>query len=108
MNFAEETLYGACGVSVLWNFDGDYANFSTKRAWVTAAGCGWVSAGFIEGDKTCNEMFKWMSKQGKLMYKSPVKLNRNSKNNFYFALFDFSNGSDSSDYGFNDADELNN
>ena len=103
----ETTIEGACGVSVLYEF------YDIRNSWgypkkelapfVPKAGCGIVGAGFIVGDEICDEAFAKMSELGELMYKTPVRKNRNSGNKFYFALFDMAKGGRAK-YGFDDAE----
>lgn len=102
----EESLVGACGVSVLYEFKkGDEEKYWLKdiRTLVPQAGCGWVCAGFIAGNELCDAMFQACLERGPLMYKSPIKKNRNSGHRFYFAMFDWSKTSRK--YGFDHAEE---
>lgn len=87
------TVEGACGVGVASEFsDGD-----SPRRWGdtyvpitlgTPGGCGWICAGFIYGDITCDKAFKEMSQAYKLVYVTEPRININSDNLFYFAIFD--------------------
>lgn len=101
MKVCEETITGACGISVLYEF-GHGIEVSNIRI---GGGTGLVCAGFIDGDEKSDKVFKEMEKRGPLLFKSPVRKNLNSQNMFYFAVFDWSNGEDGT-YGFNYQDRI--
>lgn len=85
------TVHGACGVGVVWDFSNALHNkWHRTVTEMTKGGCGWICAGFIEGDKVCDEAFLQMSNKFKLMYRTPTRKNINSGNEFYFAIFDAS------------------
>jgi hypothetical protein len=66
---------------------------------------GWLTAGFIEGDDVCDQAFKEMSKKFKLVYRTPTRVNVNSKNPFYFCVFDTTEANTPIGYdAFEDAD----
>lgn len=98
----QATLAGACGVTVLSDFDRYYSEESISNI-VPEAGIGIVCAGFIHKDPVCDAAFKEMSARGKLLLKTRVRKNRNSGNKFYFAVFDFAKNGKAK-YGFDDCD----
>lgn len=97
----EDTLIGACGVSVLFEFHTRYGKEISNL--IPGAGIGLVCAGFVDGQESSQEAFAEMEKRGPCVYKSPVRKNRNSGNMFYFAVFDWS-AEGTAEYGFNDAE----
>ena len=101
MKVYSDTLSGTCGVSVLYEFG--YGAHISKLT--PGGGVGLVCAGFIE-DEMSERAFKEMEKRGPCVYKSPVRKNRNSGNNFFFAVFDWSE-EETARYGFEDAEEDN-
>lgn len=98
----EDTLAGACGVSVLFEFHAYYGKEISNL--IPGAGIGLVCAGFVDGQKSSQEAFAEMEKRGPCVYKSPVRKNRNSGNMFYFAVFDWSEN-ENAEYGFDDAED---
>jgi len=99
MRVYEETVTGACGISVLYEFG--YGKEVSDI--LIGGGIGLVCAGFIDGNETSDKVFNEMQKRGQLLFKSPVRKNRNSGNMFYFAVFDWS-AEGTAEYGFDDAE----
>ena len=91
MRFAEDTLPATCGVGVLFDFQ------ERGSRWLgetideiksdMQAGSGWYVVGFIN-TKTCRAAYEDLISNTKLIYQSPVRRNRNSKNDFFFCIFD--------------------
>lgn len=88
----KETLPGACGVGIIYEFsiddeeDPDWSwNDSIDPSIV--GGAGWTGAGFID-KQYCKEVWAWMTKRYKVAYKTPIRVNKNTGNKFFFALFD--------------------
>lgn len=103
-----ETVEGACGVTLLHDFYNhpreDGFNFIDS---ILPGGAGLISAGFIHDDELSDKMFELLSSKYDTLFVSPVRLNRNSKNQFYFAVFsvkDVENGK----YGWDDQDDAEN
>jgi len=103
MRVYEETVTGACGISVLYEFGCG----KEVPDILIGGGIGLVCAGFIDGDEKSDKVFKEMEKRGPLLFKSPVRKNINSGNMFYFAVFDWSNG-ENGEYGFDYQDRIDN
>jgi hypothetical protein len=87
-----ETLVGACGVGILYEYaidDDDDGVFGEvePREFAEAGGAGWTCAGFIEADY-CKDTWNYLTKRFKLVYKTPIRKNKNSGNDFFFAVFD--------------------
>ena len=91
-----DTLAGACGISCIGGFeesDGDRNDwygpqdddFITYRGHL--GGADWTSAGFIDNDE-CKAAYAILKKQYKIVLQSPVRINRNSGNSFFFAVYD--------------------
>ena len=76
-----------CGVGVVHEFDYHYAD-ERNILKGTPGGTGFLMAGFIHGDSTCNRAYRALRKKYKIVYRSPTRVNVNSDNKFYFAVFD--------------------
>jgi len=89
MIYAEfDTISGACGVGVAHQFEdeSDWSSYDITKG--TSGGAGWLSAGFVVGNEMCDEAFALLSAKYKLVYQTPPRINKNSGNVFYFAIFD--------------------
>jgi hypothetical protein len=99
------TVDGACGVGLVYDFGHStyYARYdpTTKNQ----GGAGWMCAGFIENDSLSDEMFKQLSDKYNLVYRTPTRINVNSGNPFYFAVFDTQGSGVPT--GFDECDEEN-
>lgn len=84
MNFHQDTLTNTCGVGVLYEFNNMWGVDPTQ---VDEAGCGWYVAGFIN-TPNCLEAYNELCEKLTLVYQSPVRLNVNSKRDFFFCIFD--------------------
>jgi hypothetical protein len=56
-------------------------------------GAGFVSSGFIN-DAKCREAYAELSKTYRLVFQTPVRMNTNSKNLFFFAMWDTTGNND--------------
>lgn len=85
------TIAGSCGVGNVFDYticpEGTYYRSDLEKI-QTEGGCGWIFASFIENDDVCQGVYKVMQRKWKLMYQSPVKLNINSGNKFFFCIFE--------------------
>lgn len=89
MIYAEfDTISGACGVGVVHEFDESNEDWMEPITKGTRGGAGWLSAGFVVGSTLCDEAFALLSAKYKLVYQTPPRINKNSGNVFYFAIFD--------------------
>lgn len=89
MIYAEfDTISGACGVGVVHEFSEDAEYYALEIIKGTGGGAGWLSAGFVVGNAMCDEAFALLSAKYKLVYQTPPRINKNSGNVFYFAIFD--------------------
>lgn len=104
MNVETDTVVGACGMGVIYEFDSSYGHDLDEIT--PLGGAGYVMAGFIEGNEICDKAFKIMTERWDLVWRSEVRENRNSGNKFYTAVFDCSDGGKAR-YGFDHADEDN-
>lgn len=103
------TPRSTCGLGYIYDFaddsddgyDSDYADILKG----TMGGTGFLTAGFISRNKLCTKVFRALKKKYKLVYRSPIRLNKNSGNKFYFAVFDCE-GTDAK-IGFDDFYERN-
>lgn len=86
-----EFVYGACGVSVI----NDFIGIDNDHQWYTSiehmdltqdAGIGYTMAGFIDNDQ-CQYVYEHIKLNYKIVFQSPVKLNRNSQHKFFFIIF---------------------
>lgn len=92
-------LPGACGVNHLSGFV--YRERRVRKSkndwWSDTAypveqlqrgGCDWVSAGFIN-DFRCRKAYEALTaKYGAPVFQTPVRMNRNSLNRFFYAMWD--------------------
>jgi hypothetical protein len=80
-----------CGVGVVGDFNFTESNLSSwytrTRLRAPSGGTGFFIAGFIETSE-CEEAYKQLCKKHTLIYQSPVRINRNSHNQFFFCIFD--------------------
>lgn len=86
------TPSSTCGVGYVYDFEDDevknYGDNYTNILMGTMGGTGFLMAGFICRDRVCTKAFRMLKKKYKLVYRSPIRLNKNSGNKFYFAVFD--------------------
>lgn len=103
-----DILRGGCGVSVLYDFC-ERSNGITVDPTedVLPGGAGFITAGFIYGNELSNDMFDSLSSRYDVLFVSPVRLNRNSQNQFYFAVFSVKDV-ENDKYGWDDQDEEEN
>lgn len=86
------TPSSTCGVGYVYDFEDvegkDYEGDYTNILMGTLGGTGFLMAGFIYRDKVCTKAFRALKKKYKIVYRSPIRVNKNSGNKFYFAVFD--------------------
>jgi hypothetical protein len=88
-----DNVPGACGVQVVYGFEENDEGWSSdKLEEVEGGGAGWLCSGFNYNESS-NEAFKYLSEKYKLVYRTPDRLNSNSGNMFFFAVFDTTQGS---------------
>ena len=93
----EDHLSSACGVGLVGDFsfnngsDSDFYEYvydfiklSDEEA---SSGCGWYIAGFVDNIKS-RLAYEEINRLYKVIYQSPVRINRNSDNEFFFVVFD--------------------
>ncbi len=76
---------GTCGLNVIYDYGSEYSHHDLKDLHVS--GTGFVVFGFIN-DKVCRETYKEMKQHFKVVYQSPVRVNPNSGNKFFFVIAD--------------------
>ena len=100
-----ETVPGACGMGVAYTFE-EFSKLPYYREpfenGYNSGGTGFICAGFREGKELDDKVFALMEKRGPCVFRTETRVNKNSGNKFYFAIFDWSNDSE---YGFDDLDE---
>lgn len=80
------TIDGACGVGVAYSFaDDKYYNHPIDSR--NPGGAGFLCAGFLNND-ICQRAYQQLCAKYTLVYQSPVRINKNSDNDFYFCVFD--------------------
>lgn len=108
VSFYSETLPGSCGVEILYDFKTpQYSTSNELKSHITQGGAGFICAGFIENHEYSDEMFQQMSDKYDVLFVSPVRLNRNSENQFYFAVFSVKDVEDDL-YGYDDSNDQDN
>jgi hypothetical protein len=97
---------GTCGVTLLYDFwESSVKGFGFNPADnIMPGGAGFITAGFIHDDKLSDKMFALLSSKYDVLFVSPVRLNRNSGNQFYFAVFSVKDV-ENDKYGFDDQDK---
>jgi hypothetical protein len=83
---------GNCGLGFISGINNDryYTRqgvYSLVRQAELAGGTGFFVSGFVDS-KVCKEAYEELCKNYKLVYQSPVRVNRNSNNKFFFCVFD--------------------
>lgn len=84
------TLSGTCGVGLLSGFvDDNYypRDYLTPSKVAVSGGCGWQIAGFIN-DSVRKQVYEEFKKRFKIVMQSPVRVNKNSGNKFFFIVYD--------------------
>lgn len=85
MNVAMGGVTYGCGLKYVGGFYSGYVQFTNKA--ICDYGTGFFVASFIN-NKTCKKAYEYFCKNTKLVYQSPVRLNKNSGNRFFFCIFD--------------------
>lgn len=102
---AADTLHGACGVTLLSDFWESSEKFGFNPAdSIMPGGAGFITAGFIYDNELSDKMFALLSSKYDVLFVSEVRLNRNSENQFYFAVFSVKDV-ENDKYGWKDQDE---
>lgn len=92
----QEISSDTCGISTFTDFrevprnqerGGNWYQPTDLKDMMTDGGCGWIGAGFIDTG-VCKHAYEVLSKAHKLVYQTPVRLNVNSGNPFFYAVFD--------------------
>ncbi len=105
MKVQAEIVSGACGIGVLYEFASDFYHYGNPvKDVVNPGGTGYICAGFVHGNELSDKVFAEMEKRGPCVFKTDVRENVNSGNEFYFAVFDWAQDDR---FGFNAADEDN-
>lgn len=80
-----DTIEGACGVGVVHDFNRH--TWGDRLGSENYAGAGWVCAGFID-DELCKDAYDELNRKYTLVYQTPTRINENSGNDFFFAIWD--------------------
>lgn len=87
-----DLVEGTCGLTVLFNFesydDGDLWMDKVSKLEYNE-GAGFAVAGFIDTEE-CRDAYAALSLRFKIVYQSPVRMNTNSNNEFFFCIYDTS------------------
>jgi len=84
---------GSCGLGILHTFQDQsvYAdtlhNYDVDKQLSYLVGTGMFMAAFID-TPDCKKMLEHLTSKYKLLFTSPTKRNKNSGNDFFFAVFD--------------------
>lgn len=86
---------GFCGINMISSFQefspemyGHNARIKTDQLKALHGGCGWLQAGFVVGDPKCEEAYAILMDRFELVFQSDVRVNKNSLNKFFFAIWD--------------------
>lgn len=80
-----QTLPGTCGVGLFHAFQDGYGSYTAKDA-VNNAGIGYAIAGF-RNTRICELVYKEIAENYQIVFQSPVKVNQNSYNLFFFIVY---------------------
>lgn len=75
-----------CGVKVVGSFARYGYSYNTFRPAHLYSGTGFFISSFIN-NSICKEAYEIIKKEFKIVYKSPVKVNTNSDNEFFFVVY---------------------
>ena len=77
-----------CGLGLIGNFSFGNRQWATKLKDINLVnnGIGYTVAGFVD-TKVCEKMYKHVAEKYKIVFQSPVKINRNSGRKFFFIIF---------------------
>lgn len=89
-----DSVNSACGVGVF----GSFHYYSQSNSWYNYSpsiqevgnegGAGWAVVGFVN-TPLCKEAYRQLKQRfGRPVYQSPVRINNNSGNEFFFCVFD--------------------
>jgi hypothetical protein len=81
-----DTLVGGCGVNNVYAYDDAWDN-ETELEYVDGGGAGWLIASF-NYNSASNEVWAYLSNKYKVVFRTPDRMNSNSGNMFFFAVFD--------------------
>lgn len=90
MKAYQSTPPGTCGLDVIYAFNrqtGDVARFGREISQLQIRGAGFSVAGFLN-TRICRQVYLELSKKFKAVYQSPVRINRNTGNDFFFVIYD--------------------
>jgi hypothetical protein len=88
-----DSLSGACGIGLFADFEKVELR---KNSWYKPTplkdeknhgGSGWAISGFIDNED-CREAYDTLKEKYGILYQSPVRMNANSGNEFFFCLYD--------------------
>lgn len=97
-------LMGTCGVGLAYAFEsceGRPPGRNSRQDWMrwrpqalksvrNPGGCGWLIAGFVN-THACKEAFDTLNSKYPLVFQSEVRVNRNSRRQFFMAMWDTNN-----------------
>lgn len=89
VHYSEETIDWSCGLSVIGAFYktvDEYYTLARGRAG-EEGGTGFFIAAFINTEN-CRAAYEELIKNYRLVFQSPVRMNVNSNNDFFFCVFD--------------------
>lgn len=86
MIYDSTTAPGTCGLGIIYNFNGNYGNLSTKKPLIHDGGTPYFVAGFVNNN-ACRQMYEWLCKEAELVYQTPVTQNKNSGRMFFSCMF---------------------
>jgi hypothetical protein len=78
-------IEGTCGLNVVYHYGSKYSWYNLED--LNVDGTGFVVFGFIN-NSICKEMYREMKQHFTVVYQSPVRVNSNSGNKFFFVIAD--------------------
>lgn len=91
MNVYRANPSGTCGLDVIYGFNGynqdELRRYGYPINRLAPRGAGFSVAGFLNTPK-CKKAYEELSEKWKTVYQSPVRVNRNTNNKFFFVIYD--------------------
>ena len=89
-----DTLSGTCGVGLVFDYENHNALDAYTKRWTKPfekshleGGAGWSIAGFVN-DSPSIGAYEFFKKNVQIVFQAPVRVNKNSSNEFFFIVVD--------------------
>ena len=100
-----DSINGNCGVGYIYNLQRKPAKVDrwwydpdeTLDEMYNQGGCDWLLSGFVN-EPICMEAYKELVAKHRLVFQSPIRVNKNSGREFFFCIFDVKGTMEYADY----------